>query len=42
VRGEVDAGTFRYRYKEISFHPDDFLANPDTYNEAILGVLYGD
>jgi urea carboxylase len=42
VRGEVDAGTFRYRYKEISFHPDEFLANPARYNEEILGVLYGD
>lgn len=42
IRGEVEAGTFRYRTREVVFHPDKFFADPKRYNEELLGVLYSD
>ena len=42
VREQVEDGSFEYRKKEFVFHPDRSLADPHTYNEEILGVLYGD
>ncbi|MEU3273918.1 carboxyltransferase domain-containing protein [Saccharomonospora sp. NPDC006951] len=40
VRGEVEAGTFRYRIREFEFKPGDFLADPDAVNSELLEVLY--
>jgi urea carboxylase len=42
IREEVEAGTFEYRKKEFTFHPDRSLEDPKAYNKEILGVLYGD
>jgi urea carboxylase len=40
VRGEVDAGTFRYRIREYEFSPAGLLADPDAVNNELLEVLY--
>ena len=40
VRGEVEAGTFRYRIRAFEFSPADFLADPDAVNNELLEVLY--
>nr|WP_207890427.1 carboxyltransferase domain-containing protein [Rubrobacter taiwanensis] len=42
IEAEVEAGTFEYRIREFTFHPDRSLEDPHAYNEEILGVLYGD
>lgn len=42
IRSEVERGTFEYRKREFTFHPDRALADPKSYNREILGVLYGD
>ncbi|MER6993163.1 carboxyltransferase domain-containing protein [Saccharopolyspora hirsuta] len=40
VRAEVDAGTFRYRTREVTLRPAEFLADPDGVNERLMEVLY--
>ncbi len=42
IRSRVEDGTFEYRVREFTFHPDRSLADPHGYNKEILGVLYGD
>ncbi|MCX2730018.1 carboxyltransferase domain-containing protein [Saccharopolyspora sp. NFXS83] len=39
IRGEVEAGTFRYRTAEVEFSPTAFLADPDGFNRTLLEVL---
>jgi len=41
TRGEVEAGTYRYLQRPVSFSLDDFLAAPDAYNATLLEVLHG-
>jgi urea carboxylase len=41
IRGEVDAGTHRFRQAPVEFRLDDFLAAPDSYNSSLLEVLDG-
>jgi urea carboxylase len=41
VRAQVDAGTWRYSYRELEFSPSRFLADPDGTNAAMKEVLYG-
>jgi urea carboxylase len=40
VRGKVEAGTFRYRIREVEFSPSALLADADAVNRDLLGVLY--
>lgn len=40
VRSQVEAGTFRYRIREVDFSPTAFLADPDAVNSELLEVLY--
>lgn len=40
VRGEVEAGTFRYHAREVEFSPSALLADPDAVNRSLLEVLY--
>lgn len=40
VRSQVEAGTFRYRIREVDFSPAAFLADPDAVNSELLEVLY--
>ncbi len=42
VRARVEDGTFEYRIREFTFHPDRSLSDPHGYNKEILEVLYGD
>jgi urea carboxylase len=42
VRARVEDGTFEYRIREFTFHPDRSLEDPHAYNKEILEVLYGD
>ncbi len=42
IRGEVEDGTFEYRKRPFIFRGDRALEDPKSYNEDILGVLYGD
>lgn len=42
IRGEVEDGTFEYRKRPFTFRGDRALGDPKSYNEEILGVLYGD
>lgn len=39
LRGEVEAGTFRYRSRPVEFRPAEFLADPDAVNRRLLEVL---
>ena len=41
IRAQVDAGTYRYQINEVHFKLDEFLADPDGYNNQLMGVLYG-
>lgn len=40
TRAEVEAGTFRYRMRDVEFRPAEFLADPDAVNSELLEVLY--
>lgn len=40
VRAQVEAGTFRYRIREVDFAPGSVLADPDAVNRELLEVLY--
>lgn len=40
TRSEVEAGTFRYRTRDVEFSPATFLADPDVVNRELLEVLY--
>ncbi len=42
IRAEVEGGTFEYRKRPFTFRGDRALEDPKSYNEEILGVLYGD
>lgn len=42
VRAEVEAGTFTYRKKEITFTPQEVLENPEAFSEMVLRRLYHD
>jgi urea carboxylase len=42
IRAKVEDGTFEYRTRPFTFHPDRSLEDPHGYNKEILGVLYGD
>ena len=39
---EVEAGTYQLRIRPVSFSLEDFLADPDGYNQELLKVLHGD
>jgi urea carboxylase len=41
VRAQVEAGTWRYTYRELEFSPSRFLADPDGTNASMKEVLYG-
>jgi urea carboxylase len=40
LRSEVEAGTFRYRIRDVEFSPAEFLGDPDAVNSELLEVLY--
>lgn len=40
TRAEVEAGTFRYRQREVEFSPAAFLSDPERVNAELLEVLY--
>lgn len=40
TRAEVEAGTFRYRTREVEFSPSAFLRDPQAVNDSLLEVLY--
>jgi urea carboxylase len=42
VRAEVEAGTFTYHKKEITFTPQEVLENPEAFSEMVLRRLYHD
>ncbi len=42
IRGQVEAGTYRYRQCPIEFRLHDFLRDPDAYNRTLLEELYVD
>jgi urea carboxylase len=41
IRGEVDAGTYRYRQAPVEFVLEDFLVDPVAYNTKISEALDG-
>lgn len=41
IRGEVDAGTYRYRQAPVEFVLEDFLVDPAAYNTKISEALDG-
>ena len=41
IRGEVDAGTYRYRQAPVEFVLEDFLVDPAAYNTRISEALDG-
>jgi urea carboxylase len=40
IRARVDERRARYRVTDIVFQPDQFFANPDAYNAALVEELY--
>lgn len=42
IRAEVEAGTFRYRIREVDFEPRKLFEDPWRYNETLLEKLYAD
>jgi urea carboxylase len=38
----VDAGTFRYRIREVDFEPRRLFDDPWRYNDELLEHLYAD
>lgn len=40
TRRLVESGEFRYRQREVEFHPAAFLADPQSVNDSLLEVLY--
>src|SRR4051794_6912540 len=40
IRAHVDEKRARYRYADIVFQPDQFFANPEAYNAALVEELY--
>ena len=36
----VQAGTFRYRARDVEFEPAALLADPDAVDRELLEVLY--
>jgi allophanate hydrolase subunit 1 len=41
IRGEVEAGTFRYRIHECDFEPRRLFEDPARYDRELLEALYG-
>lgn len=41
-RQQVEEGTFRFKKKEVHFHLDKFMEDPDAYNKQLMEVLNGD
>ncbi|MCY1514769.1 hypothetical protein D9M68_493210 [compost metagenome] len=39
---QVEAGTYALRIAPVSFSLNEFLADPDGYNQQLLKVLHGD
>jgi urea carboxylase len=42
ITAKVEDGSFEYRIRDFTFHPERSLADPHAYNDEIKGVLYGD
>lgn len=42
IRQQVEAGTFKYRTKDITFTPQEVLVNPKSFSEQVMGRLYHD
>ena len=42
LRADAEAGRLSIRRRPVKFHPDEFTADPDGYNERLLEVLYAD
>lgn len=42
LRAEVEAGTFRYRIREVQFAPDRLFDDLDAYNDELMARLYAD
>lgn len=42
IREEVDAGTFRYHIKELTFTPNEVIENPQQFAKKVMRRLYND
>ena len=42
IQQDVDAGTYTYRMKDVSFDISEALADRHKLNERLIGVLYAD
>ncbi|MEE9964211.1 MAG: carboxyltransferase domain-containing protein [Propionicimonas sp.] len=40
IQAEVEAGTYQLRQRPVTFTLDDFTADPDAFNNSLLGELY--
>jgi urea carboxylase len=42
IQKQVEDGTFTYRIKDVTFTPDEVMANPKLFSEKMIGRLYHD
>ncbi len=42
IRAQVEAGTYRFRQRPVSFSLQDFLGDTDAYNRSLMEALYDD
>jgi urea carboxylase len=42
LRADADAGRLSIRRRAVTFHAEEFAADPDAYNARLLEVLDGD
>nr|MCW2728961.1 kipI 1 [Aeromicrobium sp.] len=40
IEAEVEAGTYRFRQRPVTFTLNEFLADPDAYNGSLMEALY--
>ncbi|XVH33631.1 5-oxoprolinase subunit B family protein (plasmid) [Haloferacaceae archaeon DSL9] len=40
IREAIEAGTYEYTIERVDFSPEEFFADPETYNEHLVEVLY--
>ncbi|WP_266081025.1 5-oxoprolinase subunit B family protein [Haladaptatus caseinilyticus] len=39
IRADIEDGTFQYQYEEITFSPEEFFEDPESYNRKLMEVL---
>lgn len=40
IEAEVEAGTYRFRQRPVTFTLNEFLEDPDAYNDSLMETLY--